>query len=307
MEIIFQFEQTEVSIVCSVHAKMRGGIRYMAKAMKEPEYIESKLKTAMINYRVYYMSISEKILYNLLLVICGGIVGIIFFGGLFKADGELTTATLINDVVVFAVAGIVTDRVFINQINDSLLKKRARKLQKEFIDLLYILATALSTGNTLQQSFEIAKKDLRNQYTEQDMIVNEVDEILKSVINGFTLEEALENFGKRSNDEDIENFVNVISTCKRLGGDFKTVVSRTKSLISDKIAIQNEITTKLTSNQLQMNAMCLMPILLVAMLKMGSPQFSKNLSTPIGVIATLLACILFIVSYFLGKKIVEVR
>lgn len=242
-----------------------------------------------------------------MLLLGGGVVGLVFFGGLFKADGEATTATLISNIIVFLLIGVIADRVFIKQINASLLKKRSRRLQKEFIDLLQILVTALATGNTMLQSFEIAKKDLRNQYSAEDMIVKEVDEIIKCTTNGITLEEALENFGTRSSDEDIANFSNVISTCKKLGGDFKTVVRRTKGIISDKIAIQNEINTKLTSNQLQMNAMSFMPIVLVGMLKLGSSQFSKNLSTPIGVIATILACILFVVAYIWGKKIVDIR
>ena len=58
------------------------------KKEKLPKYLPSPLNNNMINYNVYYMSGNEKILYALLLFLAGGIVGYIFYGGLFKADGE---------------------------------------------------------------------------------------------------------------------------------------------------------------------------------------------------------------------------
>ena len=271
---------------------------------KEPKYYPSPLNNEMLNYKVYYMSVGEKILYFLLTFVLGGLVGYVFYGGLFKYDGEATTATYISNVVVFAAVGLIAAKVF--AINESLLKKRNKQLQKQFMDMLEGLSASLSAGNTVNDSFLNARNDMRNQYTDDDYIIKELDEIVSGLNNGRTLEEMLADFGKRSNNEDVYNFSNVMSNCYRLGGNFKDVVRRTRGIIGDKISISEEIDTKLASNKLQHNAMCIMPIALVAMLKVASPDFADNLSSMLGVLATTIAVGIFVASYFWGKKIIDI-
>ena len=273
---------------------------------KEPKYYPSPLNNEMLNYKVYYMSVGEKILYFLLTFVLGGLVGYVFYGGLFKYDGEATTATYISNVVVFAAVGLIAAKVFLPAINESLLKKRNKQLQKQFMDMLEGLSASLSAGNTVNDSFLNARNDMRNQYTDDDYIIKELDEIVSGLNNGRTLEEMLADFGKRSNNEDVYNFSNVMSNCYRLGGNFKDVVRRTRGIIGDKISISEEIDTKLASNKLQHNAMCIMPIALVAMLKVASPDFADNLSSMLGGLATTIAVGIFVASYFWGKKIIDI-
>lgn len=85
----------------------------MAKKRKQPRYIESELKQPMLNYHVYYMSASEILFYNTLLLFGGGFIGVILFGGLFKQDGIATKMTFISNIVVFLIVGVIANRVFI--------------------------------------------------------------------------------------------------------------------------------------------------------------------------------------------------
>lgn len=274
---------------------------------KEPQYILSPLNTPMVNYKAYYMSLSEKIMYFLFTFIIGGVVGLVFYGGLFKYDGTATTATYISNIVVFSVIGSIAAKVFLPAIQKSLKEKRDKKLEKQFMNFLDGLSTSLSSGNTVNDAFVNSKEDLLNQYSEEDLIVKEITEINLGLHNGRTLEEMVLDFGKRSNNEDIENFSNVISNCYRLGGNFKDVVRKTRDVINEKIAIADEIKTKIASNKLQLNAMCIMPIAIVAMLKMTSPSFAENLSSFLGVIITTVAIGIFVASYFWGQKIINIR
>lgn len=73
------------------------------------------------------------------------------------------------------------------------------------------------------------------------------------------------------------------------------------------MAITEEINTKLMSNKLQLNAMCIMPIILVAMLKVSSTSFAQNLSSAVGVIVTTFAIGLFVAAYIWGQKIIDIR
>lgn len=277
------------------------------KKEREPKYIPSPLNNNMINYKEYYMGANEKIGYSLLIFVIGGLVGLVFYGGLFKSDGDATLVTHISNAIFFCIVGIVALKFFMKTVVESLKDRRAKKLQKQFMDLLENLSFSLSSGNTVNDAFLNARGDLLNQYTEKDMIIIELNEIVNGIQNGKTLEEMMQSFGKRSGNEDIENFGNVISNCYRLGGDFNSVVRKTRLILGDKVAITEEINTKLMSNKLQLNAMCIMPIILVAMLKVSSTSFAQNLSSAVGVIVTTFAIGLFVAAYIWGQKIIDIR
>ena len=272
----------------------------------EPKYIPSKLNNQMINYRVYYMSAIEKILYTLLVLIVGGIVGLVFYGGLFKSGGEKTLATHISNVVVFFGIGLIAVKVFIPTIQKSLKNKRDKTLRNQFQNFLDSLVTSLSSGNTLTDAFSNAYKDLGSQYTEKDFIMKELKEILVGITNGFTLESMLLDFGDRSDSEDIHNFSNIIGNCYRLGGDFKSVVRKTRDIIGDKIAIADEVETKISSNKLQQNAMSFMPVVIVALLKTTNSSFAEHLASLVGVVITTISVGIFIGAYFWGRKIIDI-
>lgn len=276
------------------------------KKVKEPQFLNSPLSNPMLNYNVYYMTAAEKLLYTILIIGAGGLVGLIFYGGLFRVDGEKTLATHISNVIVFLGVGLIAAKFFVPAINQMLLDKRKKKLQKQFMDMLEAMAASLSAGNTMYASVVNARGDLLNQYSEKEMIILELNEILAGIDNGKTLEEMLLNFGTRSGNEDIVNFSNVISNCYRLGGNFGNVVRHTREIISDKIAVSDEIATKIASNKLQHNAMCIMPIALVGMLKLVNADFAKNLSSLVGVLVTTIAIVIFVASYFWGRKIIKI-
>lgn len=260
----------------------------------------------MLNYNAYYMSVSEKIMYALVLFVAGGLVGLVFYGGLFKVDGEVTTATRISDIVVFSLIGGIALKVFMPTVVDYLKNKRKKKLELQFMNMMETLSTSLAAGTNLQDAVVNAHNDLLGQYEEDELIIVELAEIINGMNNGKNLEEMFLNFGKRSVNEDIMNFANVISNCYRLGGNFAEVVRHTREIISDKFAVSDEIATKISSNRLQLNVMCIMPIVLVGMLKMSSSDFAANLSSFIGVLVTTISIGIFVGSYIWGQKIIDI-
>ncbi len=277
------------------------------RGTKEPQYIASPLNNQMINYKVYYMSMFERVMYFALVFVVGGFVGWVFYGGLFKRDGEATLATSISNLVIILLFGAIAAKVFLPAVGQMLKNRRDKALRIQFRDMLETIVSSLAAGNTVNDSFINARNDLLNQYSETDIIISELTEIQKGIDNGLTLETMLTAFGDRTENEDIQNFANVISNCYRIGGDFKTAVRKTKDIISDKMAIEVEIETKIASNKLQHNAMCIMPIALVAMLKLSSATFAENLASFLGVVITTIAIAIFVGAYFWGRKIIDIR
>ncbi len=279
----------------------------MTKKTNETQYYVSKINTQVLNYNVYSMKATEKMLYMILLFIGGGSVGLIFYGGLFKSEGQTTLMTTISNLVVFSVVGFLAIKYFLPTINDSLKKKRTEKLKKQFCDFASALTNALASGMNMNDSLQAVYNDLQSQYSEETFIVKEVQEIINGVKNNIPIETMLEDFGTRSGINDIVNFSKVFSTCYRTGGDIKSVVRRTTEIISEKIMISSEIETALTSNKMQMNIMNVIPIVIVFMMRMMSQDFANSFSTIIGVVGLTVSVSLTIGAYKIGQKIMDIK
>ncbi len=260
-----------------------------------------------MNYHVYVMKGSEKLLYMAMLFALGGLVGLIFYGGLFKVNGVATFATTISNTVVFCLIGLLAIKYFLPNITESLRQKRLAKLKHQFCDFATALTNALGSGMNMNDALNAVYKDLQSQYSDDAMIVDEVREMIDGVNNNIAVEVMLADFGVRSDIVDITNFATVFSTCYRTGGDIKSIVRRTTEIISEKIMISSEIETAMTSNKMQMNIMNLLPIIIIGMMRLMSQDFANSFATIIGVVGLTVAAALTIAAYKLGQKITAVK
>jgi len=281
----------------------------MAKKEKvvEAPYINSPLNNPMPNYAVYVMSPSEKLLTNLISFVIGGLVGLIFYGNLFTLDGFPTLATYISNAVFFALVGFFATKFLVPMYKKKRLEKRETQLKHQFKDMLESLSASFSSGSNVKHAFEAALTDLKMQYSEKDYIVLEMQEIINGIAQNINVEVMLKSFGERSGNEDIVSFADVFEICYRKGGNMNSVIRRTHSVISDKMAVADEIETKLTSNKMQHNVMSIMPIAVVALLKVTNESFAANFATPVGVIVNTIAIGIFVAAYKYGMKIVDIK
>lgn len=281
----------------------------MAKKEKTyvPEYINSPLNNPMPNYSIYVMKKNESIIVRLISFVAGGLVALIFYGNLFMVDGFATLATYISNIVVFVVLGLLAIKFVVPMYKKTRLEKRKTVLKQQFRDMLASLAASFSSGSNVQMAFESAVDDLKMQYSSKDYIVREMEEVINGMKQNINVEVMLENFGERSGNEDIISFADVFSVCYRKGGNMNSVIHRTHSVISEKMAVADEIETKLTSNKMQHNVMSVMPIVVVAMLRFTNESFAANFATPVGVIVNTIAIGIFVGAYIYGNKIVDIK
>lgn len=274
---------------------------------QEPEYITSLINTQVINYNVYKLSSKQKLLYTSLLFVAGGLIAQIFYGGLFKEDGESTALTLISNIVFFVIGGIVANKLMLPAITEKLRKQRLSVLQSQFRDFLSSLSTTLSAGMNMNESIEAAYVTLCSQYGEDSIIADEVGEIMNCVNNNISIEKAIASLGERSGIEDISNFSTIFSVSFETGGNIREIVSRTSDIIVEKMLTNEEIETKLTSNKIQLYAMLVIPAVLMLLMRGMSSSFAQSFATIPGVIAITIALGMFYAAYKVGSKILDVR
>lgn len=277
------------------------------EAKREPQYLPSEINTKMVNYRVYKMKAPEKLLFFILTVIVGGIVGLVFYANLFMVDGEPTKATYISNLIVFFGVGITAAVKFLPLREEQLRDKRKNILNLQFREMLAALASAFSAGENMLGAFQSTQKEMTMQFGKDSYIAKETREIVEGMNSNITIEKLLKNFASRSGVEDIENFSDIISICYAKGGDMRGIVQNTYDLIGDKISISEEIKTKLTSNKMQQNVMSIVPIVLIGYLRISSSSFAQSFASFTGVIVMTVAAGIFIASYLYGRRITNIK
>ena len=278
------------------------------KKVVEPQYYVSATNLPTYNYKVYHMSPAEKVLYFLIAFIVGAAVGYLFYGGIGKDEfNQPTTTTYVLNISISTIVGLIAGKLFVPVRVQQIIDKQKRTLNGQFRDMLEALNTSLGAGKNVVDSFRSVYDDLKVQYDEGAYILNELEVILSGMANNIDIEELLYDFGVRSDNEDIQSFANVFKICYRKGGNIKDTIRTTHDILSDKMEINEDIETIVTSGKTEQNIMIVMPIALIGVIKMMSPDFAKNFTTPSGIIATTIGVILFVVSYFVGKKVLNIK
>lgn len=278
------------------------------KKIEEPQYYTSATNIPTYNFRVYEMKRIEKVLYFILAFVAGAAVGYLFYGGIGKNEfGQPTTLTWILNISLPTIVGLIAGRLFVPMRREAIIAKRKKELGHQFRDMLDSLTTSLGTGKNVNDSFLSVYDDLRVQYNNDAFIIKELEVIISGIQNNIAIEDLLEDFGKRSDNPDILSFATVFRISYRKGGNIKDIIRNTHSILSDKMEILEDIETLMTANKTEQNIMIIMPIALIGVIKMMSPEFAANFVTPTGIISTTLSIFVFVVAYFIGKKVLSIK
>lgn len=278
------------------------------KKSQEPEFYLSATNIQTINYKVYYMKPLEKVITFLVAFFIGAAIGYLFYGGIGKDEfGQPTTITWVLNIMIPVVIGTIAGKMFIPIRIKSLIDKRKKELNHQFRDMLEALTTSLGAGKNVNDSFISVYEDLKIQYNSDAYILKELEVIHSGIHNNVPIEDILDDFGMRSDNEDIRSFANVFKISYRKGGNIKDIIRNTHSILSDKMEITEDIETLVTSNRLEQNIMIVMPIILISIIKLMSPEFANNFVTPTGVISTTVSIVIFVIAYFVGKAVLDIK
>ena len=284
------------------------GKKNQQKKVMEPQYYASATNMPAYNYKVYHMNVMEKILYFVIAFIAGAAVGYLFYGGIGVDDlGQPTPLTWFLNITISSAVGIVAGIAFIPIRRDQIIEKQKKKLNTQFRDFLEAFTTSLGAGKNVVDSFHSVYDDLKLQYDEGAYILRELEIIISGMANNVDVEVILQDFGARSGIEDIESFANVFRICYRKGGNIKETIRNTHAILTDKMEINEDIETVVTSNKTEQKIMIVMPIALIGMIKMMSADFAANFVTPSGIISTTIAIVMFVASYYIGRAILNIK
>lgn len=189
-----------------------------------------------------------------------------------------------------------------------LCKKRRNKLENQFKDWLECVIVSLQSGNSVENAFIKAGKEMALFYGEDADIRREMKEMNYLLENNVTLEKILLDLGHRSGSEDIRNFAEVFLIGKRSGGNLREIIESCCSVIVMKMDLEREIQTMIHGKVLELKVMCVVPFGIILYISISSPGYFSPLYHNVAGICIMTGCLLFYLgAVVMSAKIVKIE
>ena len=187
------------------------------------------------------------------------------------------------------------------------MRKRRHELMLQFREMMHAVIASLQAGYSVENAFIHSYEDMRLLYGSDAMISNELMLIARKLNNNENIEDALDEFAKRAHVQDITDFSEVFRIAKRSGGDLPAILNNTADLISDRIEVEREIATQISSKKMEQNIMDLVPFGIILYIDATSPGFFDPLYHSVFGVAVM-SCLLAVYAgaYMLAEKILDI-
>ena len=187
-------------------------------------------------------------------------------------------------------------------------KKKEQEFREQFKDSMQMMASALNIGYSVENAVVETTKDLKRLYPKDSRIIREFKQIIHQLEINISVEQALNNFLERVEQEDVENFVTVFSVAKRMGGESIEVLKTTARTISDKIEVEKEIQTMLGAKELEFNIMSLIPFGIILYMRMTFSDFMGVLYGNILGIGIMSSClVIYFFAFMMGRRLIKIE
>jgi tight adherence protein B len=193
-------------------------------------------------------------------------------------------------------------------ISKYLLERRRNAISLQFKQALYSISSSLAAGRSVENAFLNAIEDLRLLYPGGDNdFIKELSIICTKMQYGQPIEEALQDFSRRADNEEITNFAEVFTTCKRSGGDLVEIVRRTSSIITEKLEISQEIGVMIAQKRFEARAMICAPFAFLIFMNVSSPDYMTPMHSGVGIILSAISLIILGLCSWWMLKIMDIK
>ena len=152
-------------------------------------------------------------------------------------------------------------------------EKEKRILSGQFREMLDSVNNALRAGDSPENAFREGYREMVYEYGQYAPITREMARLTAGLDNRIPLEKLLEDMADRAGTEEIRELAEVFRIAKRGGGSMTEILTRTASLIEDRLDVENEISIMLGNRRLEQRIMDITPFMIIFYIGMTSPGF----------------------------------
>lgn len=200
--------------------------------------------------------------------------------------------------IVLALVGTVFPIILIKNKQ----KNRVKKFDEQLSDALMICCSCLRSGLSFPQAMETISKDM------EAPISTEFDMCLKEISMGASMDDALDNMGKRIKSKHLALMISAVLVQRQTGGNLSQILETLSDTIWERMKIKKQIKTATASGKMSGMIVGVMPFALLGMFTVINYDFVKVLYTePRGNIALVAMLVLEALAFITIKKIVTVK
>ena len=219
---------------------------------------------------------------------------------------------LVAIVFYDSIIGIVPGAFVAVYVYKSEKKKYEEKVKRryllEFKNMINAMQGSLEAGNSMERALISAGEDMRDLYGNKSEIVKQIRIIEKKLRLNIPLEAALEQMAEKFDISEIYDFVEIISTIKRTGGNAVRIIRNTVEKLTDEIELAAELEVMVAAKKFEQQIMVFMPALIVVFLRITTDGFLSPLyGSPLGMIIMSLVLSINIGADYMGRRIVDIR
>ncbi len=198
--------------------------------------------------------------------------------------------------------------IFYRKQKEEWNRKRQQKRKGEFRELLLGISSALSAGYSMENAWKNAAAEyLRNEAVSKEMLV-ELKRMQKKLEMNEGLERTLYDFSERIDLEEARSFSEIFHFVNYSGGNMNRIIHTTIARIEDKIEVEREILSVTAARRLEARIMNLIPLGILAYLRLASPGYLEPLYHNIAGIILMAVCLMvYVGAYFLAERMVVIE
>lgn len=182
-----------------------------------------------------------------------------------------------------------------------------REMLDEFKNLIVTMQGALEAGRAMENAFVLAGRELEQMYGANCEIAKSVRVVEKKLGLNVSFEKALTGFANELDIEEVYDFIDVISTIKRTGGNAIKVIKDTTQKLIEEIELREELAVMVAAKKLEQQVLIYMPSLIILFLRISNKGFLDPLyGNVVGVAIMTVVLLVNILSDYLGKRIVDI-
>lgn len=197
---------------------------------------------------------------------------------------------------------------YVKSWETQLIRKRKQTFRLQFKEAIMSLSAALNVGYSVENALRETQKDLQLLYRKDEPILQELRYMIRQLDMNLTVEAILREFALRTEEEEVQLFVDVFSMAKRNGGDMIAIIRNAVDQIGEKIDVKREIDTMMTAKKLEFRVMSAVPAAMICYLKLSFPAFMDVLYGNLLGAGVMTLCLgIYVASYAFGKRMAEIE
>lgn len=182
------------------------------------------------------------------------------------------------------------------------------RFKEQFMNGIYSLSSSLATGRSLEGAFYGSYQELKNDPVDNEMVLEVWLWITSQLQVNEPIDQILNQLSESVKDEDVSNFVTVMSVAHRQGGDLIRIIKDTLVIMKDKELLRRDWMAMTVEKRLEQQIMNMVIPGIMVFFLITSPTFIEPLYFDVrGKLVMILVLIGYLVSDYVGKRLIRIE